>query len=570
MDISILSSYPSHVKKEAMSQALHDLDIASVLCHADERLTPEEALAFASEYYCTDAAEITERLALVSDLSRLTSAKDMQQGIDLIAAIDRESLKLSQTASRLGGALYRIRQLAAYVKAVDYWTAIFEGSSSPEAASERLQRLRHFFRTLSNAPSFAKGKEVLKEVDALLPLPRYIHLAMNLREDGYPTEMGILSAEGHVDLLSSSQEETPLNPFLSPEDVSKPSNSLGPSFTYHRDIYGSHFDEYFERALEKEWRSPLGKVEKVLDAFFKNTRPHPLSELPSLLSLLTPLSFYQTALLTAEAFMEKGYRLTLPQALAGAEALVIKNALYPDFILQHEGIQGNDLTLERGHGVVITGANHSGKTSYLKTIGQCYVLAQLGFMVPADSMTYQPLDGIYTLFSAGEDSSMSASRMGLEVKKLTAILQEVTPHDLVLLNEPMTSTNPVEAVSICGDISRHFLEKGVTHLLVTHLYDIYFLLKAQLHKDLLPKLESLVTESSFNEKSGQMEHAYRLYKHEPLGNSYARETATSYGITLPDMLTDTAALEKARQYIDNQKNESIYEGDDAHGLSDQS
>ena len=163
---------------------------------------------------------------------------------------------------------------------------------------------------------------------------------------------------------------------------------------------------------------------------------------------------------------------------------------------------------------------------------------------------------------------MTASRMGVEVKKLTEILKKSTSRDLILLNEPMTSTNPVEAVSICADLTRHFIEKGITHLLVTHLYDIYFLLRAQLGAGELEKLESLITQSHYDESAGVMVHSYRLIKHDPLGNSYARETAAAYGITLPSMLSDEGMLAAAQQYCETHNIDSIYEGDDPHGISD--
>ena len=117
-------------------------------------------------------------------------------------------------------------------------------------------------------------------------------------------------------------------------------------------------------------------------------------------------------------------------------------------------------------------------------------------------------------------------------------------------------------------MTRHFLEENITHLLVTHLYDIYFLLKAELKPELLKRLDSLVTESSYDPSTGQMVHAYKLYYHEPLGNSYARETATAYGITLEDMIASGDLLQEARSYVDSHNIDSIYEGGEADGISD--
>lgn len=116
-------------------------------------------------------------------------------------------------------------------------------------------------------------------------------------------------------------------------------------------------------------------------------------------------------------------------------------------------------------------ANHSGKTSYLKTVGQILLLAQLGFYVPATDLAFRPVHKIHTLFSAGEDSDMTASRMGIEVRILAEILDQAKAEDLVLINEPLTSTNPVEAISICADLIQNCCGIVLSCLVVTHLYD---------------------------------------------------------------------------------------------------
>ena len=531
-----------------LKQALTDLDMSKILCFVDPRMKNIDAENFMLQYFSSDFAEIDSRMAALTDFKQLTNAEALQHAIDSIQAIRTEEDKLNLAGYKLQDVLYRWRRIAAYVTCIDEWNQLL---SAGTVQSVRLQELTAFFKELAAEPLFAKCKGILTEMETLLPLPRYLNLGFNAREDGYPSEMGILGTEA---------EEQPLNALLYHTDPKSPSAGLGPEFVYTRAMYGSHFDEYIMRSLEKEWKSSIGKAAKLVD-------PIDLPHSPELLALARPLQFYQVGLLCSEAFERRSYTLCRPQAMAQT-SLTMKDVHYPELILHNDGIQGNDLLLQAGHAVVITGANHSGKTSYLKTVGQSYLLAQHGFFVPADSMQFTPVTGLYTLFSAGEDSSMTASRMGVEIKKLTGILKEAAASDLVLLNEPMTSTNPVEAVSICADPSRHFLQKGITHLLVTHLYDVYFLLKAQLTGDLRAKLESLITQSYYDEAAGAMSHSYRLLNAEPLGNSYARETAAAYGITLEDMIPAGAMLEQAEAYRQANNINSIYEGDENNGISD--
>ncbi len=534
----------------SLSQALSDLDISKILCCIDTRMTPEKADHFIRQYFSSDAAEIRDRLSVLADLKQVTNAAQLQHAIDAILFIEREQEKLSLAAGKLQEVLYHWRLASAYTACLQEWTQLLS-SPSHTYESDRMQSLQQFFTLLLKEPLYARCQSVISQLEELLPLPRYLHLGINLREDGYPNELGILSVENDAE---------DLNALLCHTDAAQPSYGLGPEFVYNRSLYGSHFDEYILRGLEKQWKSEINKASKLVSGL---DFPHS----QELLALVRPLQFYQIALLAAEAFEQRGYALCRPQPVPGA-SLEMQTVVYPDLVLHSSGIQGNDLQLQKGNAVIITGANHSGKTSYLKTIGQSYVLAQLGFLVPAAAMRFSPVTSIFTLFSAGEDSSMTASRMGVEIKKLTSILREATASDLVLLNEPMTSTNPVEAVSICADLSRHFLEKGITHLLVTHLYDIYFLLKAQLPAQHRRHLESLITQSAYDEASQTMRHSYHLISAEPLGNSYARETAIAYRITLQDMLPAGDLLTQASTYCDLHNINSIYEGDDSHGLSD--
>lgn len=563
---------------------MSDLDIAHILCQVDPRMNRNTAVNFARRYFCCDPEEIIQRLHMIRDLKEVASAHKVQQGIDLIARIGEEQEHLNAAGSRLESVLYRWRRMAAYVKAVRFWDELC--SLKKDGAGSRFSALSDYFHSLRSGSSFTRYEKALTSLAQTMPIPHYVTLGMNLRDDGYPVEMSVLGTSGTIDL--TDEENTPqedLNSMLSFSDPSKPSLSLGPDLPYTRSRYGSHFEEYISRSLEHQWKNQLGKAEKILSSA-EGSSGRGLSahgSFPSggssggegrienadaLQELIEPLSFYQVGMLESEAFMNRGYTLCEPVPEENA-SLTIRQALYPDFILEHTGIQGNDLTLEKGSAVLITGANHSGKTSYLKTIGQCFVLAQLGFYIPAAGMRFSPVHHIFTLFSAGEDSSMNASRMGLEVQKLTSILKTASSSDLVLLNEPMTSTNPVEAVTICADITRHFLECGITHLMVTHLYDVYFLLKAKLPENLLPRLDSLVTDSSYDSKSGQMHHTYRLYHHEPLGNSYARETAVSYGITLENMISDPEDLLKAEAYCSGQNENSLYEREKESGISDE-
>lgn len=521
-----------------MEQALRDLDILRILCFANPQFSQTQASKWMEKYFTSDSEEITARSAVMTDLFASCDSETFSNAIIAVAMIREEADKLGRSLDRLHQVLYSWRRLRAYLSCLDIFSSIF---LEKEYLSPRIIALKDLFVSLQKDPIVASCRNALTEMDSLLQLPAHLYLGINVKEDGTPLEFGI---------LGEALEEEPINALICPKDHNATTNSMCPEFFYNSSLYGSHFDEYFSHALEKKWRSSLAKAKKLLDEI---TLPH----IEDILSLEVPLQFYLVGMRCAEAYTSRGYSLCRPEIHAGG-GFFAKNLKYPELVLHQSNIQGNDISLRSLDAIIITGANHSGKTSYLKTLGQTYLLSQLGFFVPADSVTLTPVTGMHTLFSAGEDDSMDASRMGVEIKKLTAILNNAVSTDLVLLNEPMTSTNPVEAVSICADISKHLLKKGITHLLVTHLYDIYFLLHAQLGED-LKYLRSLITESYYDDTTQGMVHHYRLREAEPEGNSYARETARSFGITLEDMVVDVAHQAQAAAFCDSRNDNQVYE-----------
>ncbi|MBQ9805525.1 MAG: hypothetical protein IJW49_03345, partial [Clostridia bacterium] len=197
-----------------------------------------------------------------------------------------------------------------------------------------------------------------------------------------------------------------------------------------REQYGSHFEEYLVTHLEKHYHGDIQKL-------YKRVQNLKLIRTDELLELIESLRFYKIAMQMHSLFTSRGYALCCPDPTGSG--MKASSLMYPDLALNIHDLAGKAIDILSGSSTLITGANHSGKTSYLKTVGQALMMAQLGFFIPAESYSYQPYHNVYTLFSAGEDSSMSVSRMGVEIQKLTSILNDSTSSDLVLINEPMTA-----------------------------------------------------------------------------------------------------------------------------------
>jgi DNA mismatch repair ATPase MutS len=67
---------------------------------------------------------------------------------------------------------------------------------------------------------------------------------------------------------------------------------------------------------------------------------------------------------------------------------------------------------------------------------------------------------------------MRSGKLDEELQRMSAIVDRLTPHSLVLLNESFASTNQREAAEIAAQIMNALLETGVKVVYVTHLFDL--------------------------------------------------------------------------------------------------
>ncbi|RPA77297.1 hypothetical protein BJ508DRAFT_417133 [Ascobolus immersus RN42] len=99
--------------------------------------------------------------------------------------------------------------------------------------------------------------------------------------------------------------------------------------------------------------------------------------------------------------------------------------------------------------IVLTGPNMSGKSTLLKMIGLLQVLAQVGSYIPCkEKSTLTIVDRIFTRVNATDSLLLNTSRFKSEVLELKAILDHGTKDSLVLLDEPLTSTDPTSALAL--------------------------------------------------------------------------------------------------------------------------
>ncbi|MBR5702557.1 MAG: hypothetical protein IKX47_08815, partial [Oscillospiraceae bacterium] len=291
---------------------------------------------------------------------------------------------------------------------------------------------------------------------------------------------------------------------------------------------GTLFQEYLLSQVGYEVRGPLTKLR---DALVKL----PLSGVEELLTLREPLQYYTGAAAFCRKLQDKGSALAAP-SVSAAITFRFQAARLPEQTCTGSLPVPNDLALEPGGSILMTGPNSSGKTCCLIMAGQLLFLSQLGCLIPAEAGEFSPRDQLLTLFAAGESKNGEDSRMGMEVQRIRLLRAQMTPRSILFFNEPMTSTSANEGAGICVDLLTDLAKQQVPAILVTHFNHIWpDLQSAFAAAGLSDRLHSLVMTAL--EMPDGIQYLYKLEEAPPPISSHARAVVAEKGLRLEDMLS---------------------------------
>lgn len=155
------------------------------------------------------------------------------------------------------------------------------------------------------------------------------------------------------------------------------------------------------------------------------------------------------------------------------EAKQIRHALI-EHLQTDELYVANDIVFNKDTdlGILLYGTNAVGKSSFIKSIGICLIMAQSGFFVPCSAFTYVPYTQLFTRILGNDNIFKGLSTFAVEMSELRTILKYSNSKTLVLGDELCSGTEQGSAISIFLSGLKTLYDTKCNFIFATHMHEI--------------------------------------------------------------------------------------------------
>ncbi len=160
-----------------------------------------------------------------------------------------------------------------------------------------------------------------------------------------------------------------------------------------------------------------------------------------------------------------------------SDKIILKNSRHPvvERFLDGNYFVPNDCSLDCGANrmILITGPNMAGKSTYMRQVALCVILAQAGCFVPASEARVGIVDRVFTRVGASDDLASGNSTFMLEMNEVADILKNATKHSLIIYDEIGRGTSTYDGMSIARAVVEYTAKKiGAKTLFATHYHEL--------------------------------------------------------------------------------------------------
>jgi DNA mismatch repair protein MutS len=132
--------------------------------------------------------------------------------------------------------------------------------------------------------------------------------------------------------------------------------------------------------------------------------------------------------------------------------------------------------------LLITGPNMAGKSTVMRQVALCVVLAQMGSFVPAARARIGVCDRLFTRVGASDNIARGASTFMVEMRETAAILRGATASSLVILDEVGRGTSTYDGLSIAWAVGEYLHDAVRCKVMfATHYHELVELVELKEH-----------------------------------------------------------------------------------------
>jgi len=253
-------------------------------------------------------------------------------------------------------------------------------------------------------------------------------------------------------------------------EITKKNLHLVPE-NYIRKQTTANAERYITEELKIEEEKILGAEEKIKELefrLFQDLLKIVSSKTKDIQEAAIKLAVLDVLCSLARIAMENNYSLP---GLVEDKVLRIKNGRHPVVERLEDRFIANDVILENGEMMIITGPNMAGKSTVMRQTALIVLMAQIGSYVPAESVEMGIVDRIFTRVGAHDDLSSGQSTFMVEMNETASIINNATENSLIIMDEIGRGTSTFDGVSIAWSVAEHLYNKvKAKTLFATHYH----------------------------------------------------------------------------------------------------
>ncbi len=241
-------------------------------------------------------------------------------------------------------------------------------------------------------------------------------------------------------------------------DVTKKNIHLVPAH-YHRKQTTATGERYFTEELKTEEEKILGAEERIAQLeyeLFQMILQKITARTDDVQAAASRLAALDVLCSLATVAMEQNY---VRPVLAEQGVIHLQKARHPVIETLESSFIANDLLLNPGEMMIITGPNMSGKSTLMRQVALIVFMAQMGSFVPAEKAVLGIVDRIFTRVGAYDDLSSGQSTFMVEMNETALILNNATENSLIILDEIGRGTSTFDGVSIAWSVAEHIYNR---------------------------------------------------------------------------------------------------------------